>query len=168
VFCHGIVRNTPFFSGQSPECCGANSGLLNHALRAIPALRKTTIFQHLFLSGINFRHLLLNVSQGSCLLHSLDLSGISKMRSSILAGKTWATRAADHIRCHASRCSRARLVASCNDDSVWLAGDPRLPAASHHDTKIWSLFQYPPKAKLAAAASLPLRLLTIILLRGRA
>jgi iron(III) transport system permease protein len=33
-------------------------------------------------------------------------------------------------------------------------------------TKIWSLFQYPPKPELAAAASLPLLVLTIILLRA--
>src|SRR5581483_6968894 len=33
-------------------------------------------------------------------------------------------------------------------------------------TKIWSLFQYPPKPELAAAASLPLLVLTIVLLRA--
>jgi iron(III) transport system permease protein len=33
-------------------------------------------------------------------------------------------------------------------------------------TKIWSLFNYPPKPELAAAASLPLLLLTILLLRA--
>src|SRR5262249_30211652 len=33
-------------------------------------------------------------------------------------------------------------------------------------TKIWSLFQYPPKPELAAAASLPLLVLTVLLLRG--
>jgi iron(III) transport system permease protein len=34
-------------------------------------------------------------------------------------------------------------------------------------TKIWSLFQYPPKAELAAAASLPLLVLTVLLLRAQ-
>ena len=34
-------------------------------------------------------------------------------------------------------------------------------------TKIWSLFQYPPKPELAAAASLPLLVLTVLLLRGQ-
>src|SRR5262249_33486892 len=33
-------------------------------------------------------------------------------------------------------------------------------------TKIWSLFQYPAKPELAAAASLPLLVLTVLLLRG--
>jgi iron(III) transport system permease protein len=42
-----------------------------------------------------------------------------------------------------------------------------LPAGFHTmTTKIWSLFQYPPKPELAAAASLPLLILTIFLLRA--
>lgn len=41
-----------------------------------------------------------------------------------------------------------------------------LPAGFHVvTTKIWSLFQYPPKLELAAAAAIPLLLLTILLLR---
>ena len=35
-------------------------------------------------------------------------------------------------------------------------------------TKIWSLFQYPPKLELAAAASIPLLVLTVLLLRAQA
>lgn len=43
-----------------------------------------------------------------------------------------------------------------------------LPAGFHViTTKIWSLFQYPPNPQLAAAASLPLLVVTIILLRGQ-
>ncbi len=43
-----------------------------------------------------------------------------------------------------------------------------LPAGFHViTTKIWSLFQYPPHAHLAAAASMPLLLLTIVMLRGQ-
>jgi iron(III) transport system permease protein len=43
-----------------------------------------------------------------------------------------------------------------------------LPAGFHViTTKIWSLFQYPPHAHLAAAASMPLLLLTILMLRGQ-
>src|SRR5690349_24293352 len=44
-----------------------------------------------------------------------------------------------------------------------------LPAGFHTmTTKIWSLFQYPPKPELAAAAALPLLVLTIVLLRAQA
>ncbi|MET1026042.1 MAG: iron ABC transporter permease [Dongiaceae bacterium] len=43
-----------------------------------------------------------------------------------------------------------------------------LPAGFHViTTKIWSLFQFPPRLGLAAAAALPLLLLTILLLRGQ-
>jgi iron(III) transport system permease protein len=43
-----------------------------------------------------------------------------------------------------------------------------LPSGFHViTTKIWALFQYPPNPHLAAAAALPLLLLTILLLHGR-
>jgi iron(III) transport system permease protein len=43
-----------------------------------------------------------------------------------------------------------------------------LPAGFHVlTTKIWSLFQFPPDPHLAAAAALPLLLLTLLLLRGQ-
>ena len=43
-----------------------------------------------------------------------------------------------------------------------------LPAGFHViTTKIWSLFQYPPHTHLAAAASMPLLLMTIAMLRGQ-
>jgi iron(III) transport system permease protein len=43
-----------------------------------------------------------------------------------------------------------------------------LPAGFHTmTTKIWSLFQYPPKLELAAAAAVPLLLLTILLLQAQ-
>src|SRR5665647_2459398 len=54
--------------------------------------------------------------------------------------------------------------------AMTLFGSPAilaLPAGFHTmTTKIWSLFQYPPKPELAAAASLPLLVLTIFLLRA--
>ena len=43
-----------------------------------------------------------------------------------------------------------------------------LPAGFHViTTKIWSLFQYPPNPGLAAAAALPLLLITVLLLQGK-
>ena len=54
--------------------------------------------------------------------------------------------------------------------AMTLFGSPAIlamPAGFHTmTTKIWSLFQYPPKLQLAAAASIPLLLLTIVLVRG--
>ena len=56
--------------------------------------------------------------------------------------------------------------------AMTLFGSPAilaLPAGFHTmTTKIWSLFQYPPKPELAAAASLPLLVLTVVLLRAQA
>ncbi|HEY6912641.1 MAG TPA: iron ABC transporter permease [Myxococcales bacterium] len=55
--------------------------------------------------------------------------------------------------------------------AMTLFGSPgilALPAGFHTmTTKIWSLFQYPPKPELAAAASLPLLFLTVALLRAQ-
>jgi iron(III) transport system permease protein len=43
-----------------------------------------------------------------------------------------------------------------------------MPAGFHTmTTKIWSLFQFPPKPELAAAASLPLLILTVVMLRAQ-
>jgi iron(III) transport system permease protein len=43
-----------------------------------------------------------------------------------------------------------------------------MPAGFHViTTKIWSLFQYPPRPGLAAAAALPLLLITVLLLQGK-
>ncbi len=52
-----------------------------------------------------------------------------------------------------------------------LFGSPAIlaiPAGFHTlTTKIWSLFQFPPKPELAAAAALPLLVLTVVLLRAQ-
>jgi len=53
-----------------------------------------------------------------------------------------------------------------------LFGSPAIlaiPAGFHTmTTKIWSLFQFPPKLELAAAGALPLLILTVVLLRAQA
>jgi iron(III) transport system permease protein len=55
--------------------------------------------------------------------------------------------------------------------AMTLFGSPAIlamPAGFHTmTTKIWSLFQYPPKPGLAAACALPLLLLTVVLLRAQ-
>jgi iron(III) transport system permease protein len=55
--------------------------------------------------------------------------------------------------------------------AMTLFGSPAIlamPAGFHTmTTKIWSLFQYPPKPGLAAAAALPLLIVTILLLRAQ-
>ena len=77
-------------------------------------------------------------------------------------------RGASPCRCALPALVAGALVAFLQ--AMTLFGSPAilaLPAGFHTmTTKIWSLFQYPPKPELAAAASLPLLVLTIVLLRG--
>ncbi|MGE3367019.1 MAG: ABC transporter permease, partial [Rhizobiaceae bacterium] len=89
--------------------------------------------------------------------------------SSILGAGTWVTARRITIPLALPALVAGALVAFLQ--SMTLFGSPAilaLPAGFHTmTTKIWSLFQYPPKPELAAAASLPLLVLTVILLRAQ-
>src|SRR5207247_7456283 len=88
--------------------------------------------------------------------------------SAILGGKAWTTARRVTIPLALPALMAGALIAFLQ--AMTLFGSPAilaLPAGFHTmTTKIWSLFQYPPKPELAAAASLPLLLLTIVLLRA--
>src|SRR4051812_33012541 len=88
--------------------------------------------------------------------------------SSILGGSTWVTARRVTIPLVLPALLAGALVAFLQ--AMTLFGSPAilaLPAGFHTmTTKIWSLFQYPPKPELAAAASLPLLILTVMLLRA--
>ena len=88
--------------------------------------------------------------------------------SSILGGSTWVTARRITIPLALPALLAGALVAFLQ--AMTLFGSPAilaLPAGFHTmTTKIWSLFQYPPKPELAAAASLPLLILTVMLLRA--
>src|SRR5467141_4045907 len=88
--------------------------------------------------------------------------------SSILGGSTWVTARRVTIPLVLPALLAGALVAFLQ--AMTLFGSPAilaLPAGFHTmTTKIWSLFQYPPKPELAAAASLPLLILTVALLRA--
>src|SRR3954453_12340225 len=88
--------------------------------------------------------------------------------SSILGGSTWVTARRVTIPLVLPALLAGALVAFLQ--AMTLFGSPAilaLPAGFHTmTTKIWSLFQYPPKPELAAAAALPLLVLTVILLRA--
>src|SRR4051812_27489783 len=90
--------------------------------------------------------------------------------SSILGGSTWVTARRVTIPLVLPALLAGALVAFLQ--AMTLFGSPAilaLPAGFHTmTTKIWSLFQYPPKPELAAAASLPLLILTVMLLRAEA
>lgn len=88
--------------------------------------------------------------------------------SSILGGSAWETARRVTIPLVLPALLAGALVAFLQ--AMTLFGSPAilaLPAGFHTmTTKIWSLFQYPPKPELAAAASVPLLVLTVILLRA--
>ena len=88
--------------------------------------------------------------------------------SSILGGRMWVTARRVTIPLALPALLAGALVAFLQ--AMTLFGSPAilaLPAGFHTmTTKIWSLFQYPPKPELAAAASLPLLVLTVLLLRA--
>ena len=88
--------------------------------------------------------------------------------SSVLGGGTWVTARRITVPLALPALLAGALVAFLQ--AMTLFGSPAilaLPAGFHTmTTKIWSLFQYPPKPELAAAASLPLLILTVLLLRA--
>ncbi len=88
--------------------------------------------------------------------------------SAILGGGAWTTARRVTVPLALPALLAGALVAFLQ--AMTLFGSPAIlaiPAQFHTmTTKIWSLFQYPPKPELAAAASLPLLILTVILLRA--
>ena len=98
--------------------------------------------------------------------NSLDRTpGELEDASSILGGTAWDTARRVTIPLAMPAVLAGALVAFLQ--AMTLFGSPAilaLPAGFHTmTTKIWSLFQYPPKPELAAAAALPLLVLTVIL-----
>jgi iron(III) transport system permease protein len=101
--------------------------------------------------------------------NSLDRTpGELEDASSILGGGRWYTARRVTIPLVLPALLAGALVAFLQ--AMTLFGSPAilaLPAGFHTmTTKIWSLFQFPPKPELAAAAALPLLALTVILLRA--
>ena len=86
----------------------------------------------------------------------------------MLGGGTWVTARRITVPLALPALTAGALVAFLQ--AMTLFGSPAilaLPAGFHTmTTKIWSLFQYPPKPELAAAASLPLLIITVMLLRA--
>jgi iron(III) transport system permease protein len=89
--------------------------------------------------------------------------------SAILGARTWTTLRRVTIPLVLPAMLAGSLIAILQ--ALTMFGSPAilaLPAGFHViTTKIWSLFQYPPRLGLAAAASLPLLLITVALLQGK-
>jgi iron(III) transport system permease protein len=162
----------PFLGAVAWELLAApNSGLLNQLYRALTGAEADV---HLFdiysppglifvISCYTFPYVFVLVA------NALDqIPGDLEDASAILGGGTWMTARRVTVPLALPALMAGALVAFLQ--AMTLFGSPAilaLPAGFHTmTTKIWSLFQYPPKPGLAAAASVPLLLLTVVLLRA--
>src|SRR5580698_3066674 len=162
----------PFLGAIAWELLAApNSGLLNQIYRTLTGAEAD---EHLFniysLSGLIFVISCYTFPYVFVLVaNALDrIPGDLEDASAILGGRMWVTARRVTIPLALPALLAGALVAFLQ--AMTLFGSPAilaLPAGFHTmTTKIWSLFQYPPKPELAAAASLPLLVLTILLLRA--
>jgi iron(III) transport system permease protein len=162
----------PFLGAIAWELLAApNSGLLNKTYRAITGAAPD---EHLFniysLAGLIFVISCYTFPYVFVLLaNALDrIPGDLEDASSILGGRTWTTARRVTIPLALPALLAGALVAFLQ--AMTLFGSPAIlaiPAGFHTmTTKIWSLFNYPPKPELAAAASVPLLVLTVLLLRA--
>ena len=164
----------PFLGAIAWELLAApNSGLINQAYRAVigdPAAEP--LFNIYSLPGLIFVISCYTFPYVFVLVaNSLDrIPGDLEDASNILGGRTWDTARRITVPLALPALLAGALVAFLQ--AMTLFGSPAilaLPAGFHPmTTKIWSLFQYPPKPELAAAASLPLLVLTVLLLRAEA
>ena len=162
----------PFLGAIAWELLAApNSGLLNQLYRDLTGAAASFHLLNIYsfaglvfvISCYTFPYVFVLVA------NSLDRTpGDLEDASAILGASTWDTARRITIPLALPALLAGALVAFLQ--AMTLFGSPAilaLPAGFHTmTTKIWSLFQYPPKPELAAAASLPLLILTIILLRA--
>jgi iron(III) transport system permease protein len=176
----GVIRALVTASFVTPPFLGAiawevlaapNSGLLNKIFRNVTGAEQDVhLFNIYSIEGIIFVISCYTFPYVFVLVaNSLDRTpGELEDASSILGGGRWYTARRVTIPLVLPALLAGALVAFLQ--AMTLFGSPAilaLPAGFHTmTTKIWSLFQYPPKPELAAAASLPLLVLTIILLRA--
>ena len=162
----------PFLGAIAWELLAApNSGLLNQAFRAVTgAERDEYLFNIYSLPGVIFVISCYTFPYVFVLVaNALDrIPADLEDASSILGASAWTTARRVTLPLAMPAVLAGALIAFLQ--AMTLFGSPAilaLPAGFHTmTTKIWSLFQYPPKAELAAAASLPLLILTILLLRA--
>ena len=162
----------PFLGAIAWELLAApNSGLLNQAFRAITGAEQDEyLFDIYSLPGLIFVIACYTFPYVFVLVaNALDrIPGDLEDASSILGASVWTTARRVTVPLAMPAVLAGALIAFLQ--AMTLFGSPAilaLPAGFHTmTTKIWSLFQYPPNPELAAAASLPLLVLTILLLRA--
>jgi len=163
----------PFLGAIAWELLAApNSGLLNQLYRYLTTAESEAVLFNIYsLTGIIFVISCYTFPFVFVLVaNALDnMPGELEDASAILGGKAWTTARRITIPLALPALVAGALIAFLQ--AMTLFGSPAilaLPAGFHTmTTKIWSLFQYPPKLELAAAAAVPLLLLTIILLQAQ-
>src|SRR5256885_8298871 len=161
----------PFLGAVAWELLAApNSGLLNQLYRYLTGA-EDPLFDIYSLTGLIFVISCYTFPFVFVLVaNALDnMPGELEDASAILGGKAWTTARRVTIPLALPALVAGALIAFLQ--AMTLFGSPAilaLPAGFHTmTTKIWSLFQYPPKLELAAAAAVPLLLLTILLLQAQ-
>jgi iron(III) transport system permease protein len=162
----------PFLGAIAWELLAApNSGLLNQVFRLMTgASSGEHVFNIYSLPGLVFVISCYTFPYVFVLVaNALDrIPGDLEDASAILGGGMWLTARRVTIPLALPALVAGALVAFLQ--AMTLFGSPAIlaiPAGFHTmTTKIWSLFQFPPKPQLAAAASLPLLVLTVLLLRA--
>jgi iron(III) transport system permease protein len=163
----------PFLGAVAWELLAApNSGLLNQYFRMLTGADADEHLLNIYsvpglafvITCYTFPYVFILVA------NALDhIPGDLEDASAVLGGRAWDTARRITIPLALPAILAGALVAFLQ--AMTLFGSPAIlamPAGFHTlTTKIWSLFQYPPKLNLAAAASLPLLVLTIILLRAQ-
>ena len=164
----------PFVGAVAWEMLAApNSGLLNQLWRVVSgAPDDESLFDIYTMAGLIFAIACYTFPYVFILVaNALDrMPGELEDASSMLGARTWATARRITIPLALPTLLAGALVAFLQALNQF--GSPAIlaiPAGFHTlTTKIWSLFQFPPKPELAAATSIPLLLLTVALLRSQA
>jgi len=172
IFVMASFVTPPFLGAIAWELLAApNSGLLNQLFRDITGAEPGThVFNIYSLTGLIFVIACYTFPYVFVLVaNALDrIPGDLEDASTILGGTTAVTARRVTLPLVLPALLAGVLVAFLQ--AMTLFGSPAIlaiPAGIHTmTTKIWSLFQYPPQPQLAAAASLPLLVLTVILLRA--
>ena len=163
----------PFIGAIAWELLAApNTGLLNQLFRDLTGTDAATHLLNIYsfsglvfvISCYTFPYVFVLVA------NALDRTpGDLEDASSILGAGAWVTARRVTIPLALPALAAGALVAFL--EAMTQFGTPAIlamPAGFHTmTTKIWSLFEFPPHPELAAAASLPLLLLTVILLRAQ-
>ena len=164
----------PFVGAIAWEMLAApNSGLLNQLWRSLSGMPSDEALLDIYnLPGLIFVIACYTFPYVFILVaNALDrMPGELEDASSMLGASTWQTARRITVPLALPTLLAGALVAFLQ--ALNLFGSPAIlaiPAGFHTlTTRIWSLFQFPPKPELAAAASVPLLVLTILLLRAQA